>query len=95
MLIDRHALARLQAAFDHATEAYKARVGDRTAWSDFYDSVHHGLNALSKPSRPFGASYEYAEAVGVRALELRLEVLAEYPELLVRSGAHLCPHRDT
>ena len=86
MLIDRHTFVHLQAAFDHVTAAYKIQVGDRTAWSDFYDSVHHGLNAFCKPSQPFGASYEYAEAVGMRALELRLKVLAEYPELLVRSG---------
>ncbi|GAA5963486.1 hypothetical protein JCM8115_003382 [Rhodotorula mucilaginosa] len=82
MLIDRHALLHLQDAFDRATAAYKLQVGDRTAWSDFYDSVLHGLNSV-KPS-PTMAPHAYAEAVGVRALELRLEVLAEYPELLVR-----------
>lgn len=89
MLIHRHALVQLQDAFDRATKAYKVQVGDRTAWSDFYNSVHHGLNSFT-PSRPL-APYEYAQAVGVRALELRLEVLAEYPELLVCRRAHLDP----
>ncbi|TKA50630.1 hypothetical protein B0A53_06358 [Rhodotorula sp. CCFEE 5036] len=87
MLIDRHALLRLQDAFDRATAAYKLQVGDRTAWSDFYDSVLHGLNSV-KPS-PTMAPHEYAEAVGVRALELRLEVLAEYPELLALTRQEL------
>lgn len=93
MLIDRHALLHLQDAFDRATAAYKLQVGDRTAWSDFYDSVLHGLNSV-KPSPPM-APHAYAEAVGVRALELRLEVLAEYPELLVRSSTRLGPCCDT
>lgn len=85
MLIEPLALAQLQDAFDLATEAYKIRVGDRTAWSEFYHSVLQGLNPFTPSS--FTKFHSYAECVGLRALESRLEVLAEYPELLVRSRA--------
>ena len=63
----------MQAALNRATKSYKARVGNRTAWVEFYTWLSHSLGPCCPT--PTAALWDVYN---------RLERIAEDPELLVR-----------
>lgn len=62
----------LQESFDKATESYKARVGNRQAWSDFYEWLYLNLKNIPENEE------SKADIDGV------FVYIAKDPELLVR-----------
>lgn len=79
-----------QAAFDQATRQYKIRIGNRSAWSRFHGQLNLSLGRMTRLTGrelPYTGVREHVE-VELRNLEGHLRVLADGPELLVRSGSH-------
>ena len=65
--------SHMQAALNRATGSYKARIGNRSAWSAFYTWLDHHLGPCCPT--PIAALWDIYH---------RLEQIAEDPELLVR-----------